>query len=461
MSSLPEDPIAKGGIEDFARRLRAGETTAEKATRAYIDRIDLLDGRLGAFQHVARDQALAAARAIDRLLAAGTDLGPLMGVPVAVKDLFAIDGMPATAGSRLDVADLIGGEGRFVKMLKRAGCVILGKTKTVEFALGAMGTNAVRGTPWNPWDPAVHRLPGGSSSGSAVAVAAGMTAFAIGSDTGGSVRIPAAFTGIFGLKTTTGVFPTDGVFPLSPTLDTIGPLCQSAADAAVVFQALTGQAVPARDLETLKFGKPADLFYENLDDAVAQAMDEALDSLRGAGVAIVDIEAPEVRERAEIFPVLLPSELIAVLGRERFETGRSDMDPVVAERASAGLDMSAIAYLKALWRHRELAALAPQRFAGLDGWVTPTVPIVAAPVSEALDPEGARRLTPVVNQNTQPGNLLRLCGISMPTPSTMPLPVGFQVLAAGGNDAGVLGIALALEAHFGRPVRPDLAAFTG
>ena len=217
--------------------------------------------------------------------------------------------------------------------------------------------------------------------------------------------------------------------------------------------------MPARDLKTLKFGKPADLFYENLDDAVTRAMDEALDSLRGAGVAIVDIEAPEVRERAEIFPVLLPSELVAALGRERFEKGRAGMDPVVAERASAGLALSATDYLKALWRFKELAAQAPRHFDGLDGWVTPTVPIVAAPVTEALDPEGARRLTPVVNQNTQPGNLLRLCGISMPTPATAPLPVGFQVLAAGGNDAGVMGIALALEAHFGRPARPDLAAF--
>ncbi len=459
MRSLSEDPIATGGLEEFARRLRTGDTTAEAATRAYLDRIDRLDGRLGAYQHVAGDQALATARAMDQLLAAGTDLGPLMGVPVAVKDLFAVDGMPATAGSLLDVSDLIGSEGRFVKMLKRAGCVVLGKTKTVEFALGAMGTNSVRGTPWNPWDPAVQRLPGGSSSGSAVAVAAGMTAFAIGSDTGGSVRIPAALNGIFGLKTTTGVFPTDGVFPLSPTLDTIGPLCQCAADAAIVFRALTGEAVPARDLGTLKFGKPTGHFYENMDDAVADAMDQALDSLRGAGVAIVEIEVPEVRERADIFPVLLPGELVAVLGREHFEKGRAGMDPVVAERAAAGLDLSATDYLRALWRYRELAALAPQRFAGLDGWVTPTVPIVAAPVSEALDPEVARRITPVVNQNTQPGNLLRLCGVSMPIPSGAPLPVGFQVLAAGGNDAGVLGIALALEAHFGRPARPDITAF--
>ena len=140
---------------------------------------------------------------------------------MAVKDLLAVDGMPTTAGSNVDVADLIGPEGRFVKCLKRAGCVILGKTKTVEFALGGAGSNRVRGTPRNPWDAEVFRAPGGSSSGSVVAMASGMCGFAIGSDTVVRVRGPAAFCGVFGLKTTTGLWPTDGVFPLSPTLDTL------------------------------------------------------------------------------------------------------------------------------------------------------------------------------------------------------------------------------------------------
>ena len=188
---LAPDPLESGGIAGYAEDLRAGRTTAVAATRAYLDRIAALDGRLGVFQHVAADQALAQADAIDKLLAAGTDLGPLMGVPIGVKDLLAVDGMPTTNGSLGDTADLTGCEGPFVRTLKQAGCIILGKTKTVEFALGATGINAARGTPWNPWDPSAHRCPGGSSSGSAVATAARLCAFAIGSDTGGSVRIPA------------------------------------------------------------------------------------------------------------------------------------------------------------------------------------------------------------------------------------------------------------------------------
>lgn len=178
----PEDPLAEG-IAPYGQRLRASETTAEDVTRAYLDRIAALDSDLGAYQHVANDTALAHARAIDALLKSGVDLGPLMGVPVAVKDLVAVDGMPTTAGSKLDVADLIGGEGRFVRKLKRLGCVVLGKTKTVEFAFGVTGASTPQGTPRNPSDADTPRLPGGSSAGSAVAMVAGLCGFAIGSDT--------------------------------------------------------------------------------------------------------------------------------------------------------------------------------------------------------------------------------------------------------------------------------------
>lgn len=237
--TLAADPFDGCGLDEFGRRLRAGESSTTNVTRAYLSRIDALDPKLGAFEYVAADAALQQARAIDALLASGVDLGPLMGVPIAVKDLFAIKGMPVTAGSRMPLNDTIGAEGPFVKVLKRAGCIILGTTKTVECAFGAAGINSVRGTPWNPWDARTHRLPGGSSSGSAVAVAAGLCAFAIGTDTGGSVRVPAALCGIFGLKTTVGLWPTQGVFPLSRTLDSIGLLTRDAGDAASALAALT------------------------------------------------------------------------------------------------------------------------------------------------------------------------------------------------------------------------------
>ena len=210
-----------------------------------------------------------------------------MGVPVAIKDIFAVDGMPTTAGSKLDVADLIGPEGPFVQALRRAGCVILGKVKTVEFALGALGISTPQGTPWNPWDAATQRIPGGSSSGPAVAVAAGLCGFAIGSDTGGSVRLPACFCGTFGHKTSVGLWPTAGVFPLSGALDTIGPLTASAADAALVFAALTGQPVPQpAPAGGLRLGRPTSYFFEHLDDTVAACTERALAALREAGATI-------------------------------------------------------------------------------------------------------------------------------------------------------------------------------
>src|SRR6185437_6623249 len=183
MKNLPADPLDAITLEEFGRRLRSGRMTCESATRAYVERIGLL--------------------------ASGTDLGPLMGVPVAIKDLFTVDGMPRPrCGSDVDISDLVPPEGEFVRRLKRAGCVILGKTRMTEFAFGLV--NVAHPTPWNPVDSQVHRMPGGSSGGSAAALAAGMCAFSIGSDTGGSVRHPAAMCALFGYKATSGMWPTDG-----------------------------------------------------------------------------------------------------------------------------------------------------------------------------------------------------------------------------------------------------------
>lgn len=456
---LPEDPIADG-LAHFGERLRRGETTVEATTRAYLDRIAALDGLLGAFQHVAADQALAAARAVDALLHAGTDLGPLMGVPVAVKDLFAIRGMPVTAGSSMPVDDLIGEEGRFVAQLRRLGCVILGKTKTVEFALGATGVNSVRGTPRNPWDLQAPRVPGGSSSGSAVAVAAGLAGFAIGSDTGGSVRIPAAFNGLFGLKPTVGLYPVDGVFPLSPTLDSIGPLCRSASDAALVFEATMGRKVHARAPEALRLGRLRGYFEQNLGDEVAIALETTVQRLSAAGVSFIDIEVPEAEERSAIMPVLIAAELMATFGEDRVRTYRFGMDPVTAHRLDRATGLSATEYITALRRHGELSEQAATRFAGLDGWISATVPITAPRVEAVSDLEEAARMTAIINQNTQPGNLLTLCGASLPMPG-LALPVGLQLLCPTGSDAEMSGISLALESVLGPGSPPELAAFTG
>ena len=459
--NFPANPLEPGGIAGFARRLRDGAITAEAATAAYLGRIEALDPRLGAFECVAWDRAPAAARALDGLLAAGTDLGPLMGVPVAVKDLFAVDGMPTTAGSNLDVSALIGPEGSFVKALRQAGCVILGKTKTVEFALGGTGTNAVRGTPWNPWDAATHRAPGGSSSGSAVATAAGLAAFAIGSDTGGSVRGPAAWCGVFGLKTTAGLWPTDGVFPLSRTLDTIGPLTGSAADAAIVFAALTGRPVPAAAPPGgLRLGRPVAHFFDDMDQDVERCTAAMVAALENAGAEIVDIDVPEAADLTSQFRPLSATELIATLGRDRFLAERDRMDPAVAARAAIGLDVPADRYIRLIRRHRELCRVIADRMRGLDGWISPTRTLVAPPVSDVLDHETGLEVEAMTAGNTRAANVFGLSGTSTPIQSLgSSLPVGFQVMCPGMRDDHAISIALALEAIVGAPPKPDLSAF--
>jgi aspartyl-tRNA(Asn)/glutamyl-tRNA(Gln) amidotransferase subunit A len=461
MSAIPPDPLEPGGIAGFGERLRRGHITAVAATRAYLDRIDTLEPRLGAFEHVAGDTALKAARALDDLLAAGTDLGPLMGVPVAVKDLFAVEGMPVHAGSNLDLGDIIGAEGRFVASLRRAGCVILGKTKTVEFAFGTTGISTPRGTPWNPWDAAVQRIPGGSSSGSGVAMAAGLCGFAIGSDTGGSVRLPAAFCGVFGLKTTVGLWPTDGVFPLSRELDSIGPLTRSAADAALVYSALTGRPLPAATPPRgLRLGRPSNYFYDELEKQVADCLEAALAALTEAGAEIVPLEVPEAPERENYFPVALPADLITELGRTRFLEGRHAIDPVVAARGDKGLDLGAPEYNRLRMHRHRLRESVRQRFQGLDGWVTPTIARVAVPLSDFADPAAGMKLTLAITRATQPVNLLDLCATTTPVQHLgAELPVGLQVVCPGGRDGDALAIAVAVEELLGAPPRPDLSGF--
>ena len=434
MAAFPADPFADGGIVRFAERLRRGETTAEAVTRDYLARIAALDPKLNAYEHVAPDQALAAARAVDALLAAGTDLGPLMGVPVAVKDILAVDGMPVTAGSLADVSDLIGEEGSFVQALRRAGCVILGKTKTVEFALGITGISKPRGTPWNPWDAADARLTGGSSSGSAVAVAAGLCAFAVGSDTGGSVRVPAALNGVFGHKTTWGLYSADGVFPLARHLDTLGPLCKSAADAMVIHAVLADDDLPETvSPDGLRFGVCEEEMVRDATPEVLECFDAALKMLREAGAVIVPVEIPEVRARNGYFPENLGVCLIAGLGRERFMAIRDSMDPVARARAETGLDLSAVEFQAMINMREGVMASGQARISEVDAWLSPTALTTSPTVAEMDDLDTALAVSKLLGHNAHPVNMMGLCATTTPiqTLTGARMPIGLQVILPG------------------------------
>ena len=461
--TLPPDPLEPGGVAAFGRRLRSGEITAEAVAKGYLARMDVLEPRLGAFEHVAAEYALSAARAMDSLLGAGTDLGPLMGVPVAFKDIIAVDGMPAGAGSNLPVPDLMGSEGRFVKRLRALGCVFMGKTKTVEFARGASGINTVRGTPWNPWDARVHRVPGGSSSGSAVAVAAGLCGFAMGSDTGGSVRTPAAFCGVFGQKTTKGRWPSEGMVPAAPSFDTFGPITRSAADAALVFAAIDGSIPLAkRPLRGLRLGRPTSHYFDGMDGQVETCMTAALAALEDAGAELVPVDVADmVAARVPILQEFVTPEFVSVFGRERFLAEMDRMDPLTVARSLPALEIAADACMRTIWRQRELSRLYAGRLREVDAWVTPTVPVVPPAVPEGGKLDDILALEANLGLNTHCISFFGLSATTQPIHQLgSDLPVGLQVVCAGGDDGKALAIAGAIEDLLGAPAKPDLTPFT-
>jgi len=448
MSAFPESRFAHASIAQYAARLRSGELSALEATEALLRRIDALNPKLGAYTFVAAEYARAQARDIDARLRARADSGPLMGVPVAVKDLYQVDGLPLTAGSQLDVSHIVRSEGPLARTLKRAGAIILGKTWTSEFALG--GINFIRRVPWNPCDAETHRTPGGSSGGSAVAMAAGLCTFALGTDTGGSVRMPAALCGVFGHKFSASAFPLEGIFPLSPTLDSPGVFTKDARDAIVVWEALGGTRVERElPLRELRFARPTPLFYDDLDAEVERAVERALERLQRAGARVEHLDVPEVLEFEALFGRIVPAELIGILGRERVRADFERLDPVTKARFTAALAASSAdsrvrADLEAL-RQRVHA-----RIAGYDAWLTPTAPLVPTPLEGYKSVEAALEWNRRALRNTRPGNVFNQCGVSLPLPGTA-LPVGLQIVCAAGADAKLLGIARVVESALSSP----------
>ena len=404
--------------------------------------------QLDAFEILNTDQARATAKAMDQLLQSGTDFGPLMGLPIGVKDIMAAEGLPTTNGSNSDTAHLTGSEGSVVKTLKAAGVIVLGKTKTVEFAFGATGVNEARGTPWNPVDRSVHRMPGGSSSGSAVAVASGMVGLGLGTDTGGSIRIPACMTGIVGHKTTVGRWPTDGVFPLSPTLDSIGPLVRTIDDAAIMHTLMTGESVGTKQsVVGLRFGVPSTLFLDDLDKSVADDFERCCQALVAAGAIRYDMDFPEAVERAYLLPDIVGAEIMSALTPELFDQIRSGMDTVSAQRSAHGLQVSALEYIAAQKRRVHLTNKANTTFNELDCWLSPTCPFEPIAIADIESGKLHERAL-LASRNTQPGNLFGFCATSIPMQNEG-LPTGLQIMMPGNTDKALLEVSSAVQKVIG------------
>lgn len=445
-----ENPLEHVSLAQYAQDLRSGKRSVEATVDQYLKRISELNPKLDAITELDTVRALAAARGIDCLIAAGQDLGPLAGVPILVKDLFKIHGMKTTAGSRMNVDDLAPKEeGRFIQALRRAGCIILGKTRTTEFAMG--GFNLTHPLPWNPVDMDVKRMTGGSSHGSAVAMAAGLCAFSVGSDTGGSVRQPAAFTGTVGYKSHRHYWPTDGVFPMSPSLDSVGIFTKSAEDAAWVDQHLLfGHSCDSAKhhvaLSGIRLGLPTHHIFDHCDAETKSTFLKATKLLEQAGVKVIPIEIPEVAEMDAVFGGMVPADVLGFLGRDRFFGSEAILDPVVWARTQPAFDLKATDYIRTQARYREIVTAISERLSDLDGWICPTTPTAAPPVAGYDTVAKVGDFNRINTANTRPGNLFDQCGISIPIKGAESgLPIGFQLMCGEGQDKRLLAIACEIE----------------
>ncbi|AHV91527.1 amidase [Bordetella holmesii] len=440
-------------LHEHMQALRTGRVTALDLTEAALERAQDPAGEGGrVFTRLYPQAARAQARAADALRAAGIERSPIDGLPISIKDLFDVRGQTTMAGS-------IAREGEppatadsdVVCRLVAAGAVIVGKTNMSEFAYSGLGLNPHYGTPRNPWDRATGRIPGGSSSGAAVSVTDGMALAAIGSDTGGSVRIPAALCGLAGFKPSAWRVSMAGALPLSTSLDSIGPLASSVACCATLDAVLaddTALPADALPLRGLRLALPTAIVLDDVDDTVAQAFDAALSTLSAAGALIERIDVPEFAQLAQINAKggFTASEAYA-WHRSLLARKGDRYDPRVIARILRGKDMTAADYIDLLSARQIWVAGVDARIAHYDALVLPTVPQVAPAIAplEASN-EAFTRMNLTMLRNCTLINFLDGCALSLPCQAPGEAPVGLMIASSNGNDRRVLFIGLAIEA---------------
>ncbi len=442
-------------VHELSQQITARSLSPVDLIEAYLQRIQEQEPKLQAFVEVYADEARLAAHGADEAIRSGHAVGPLHGIPIALKDLIEIEGRVVTGGCEVWRERKAQRTATLAQRLISQGMIVLGKTHTVEFAMGGWGTNSRRGTPWNPWDPQRKRSPGGSSSGSGVAVAAGLAPWAVGTDTGGSVRLPASWCGITGLKTTIGRVSTYGVLPLSPTLDTPGPMARSVEDAALLYRAMQGPDPLDPRTERLPYNDPLPqlrrgvrgLRLARLPDAERQyasadvlaAYDASVAELERCGAEIVAIDLPFAFADVAAFNLrIMAAESYAIL-HELIDDENAPLDPHVRPRIAAGRSITAQAYLEALQVREAMKLEFATALAGTDALLTPTTMTTAVPLDE-------------IDQTTAPahftrfGNFLDLCAVSLPN-GTDPggLPTSLQIVCRAYDEATALRIGWAYQ----------------
>lgn len=447
--------FASEPVHRLARLLQRREISALEWVDACLEKIAEREPKLHAFVEVYADEARLAAQAADAAIRAGQSVGPLHGVPVALKDLVEIEGRIVTGGSEAFRTRRSTRTATLARRLMSQGVIILGKTHTVEFAMGGWGTNTRCGTPWNPRDARVHRTPGGSSSGSAVAVAGGLVPWAIGTDTGGSVRMPASWCGITGLKTTIGRVSTHGVVPLSPTLDTPGPMARNVTDVALLYQAIQGadpldpltrglthvDPMPLLEhgIRGLRLARMPDGERRHASTDVLQAYDESLRVLQSLGAEIVTPDLPFRFEDVAAFNLRIMAAESYALYHDLIDDPAAPLDPDVRPRIAAGRDISARAYLEALQQRQAMKQGFALAMAGIDALLTPSTMTTALPVAEVDQ-------TRAPAHYTRFGNYLDLCALSLPNGlDPQGLPTSLQIVCRGEAEDMALRIGRAYE----------------
>ena len=442
-------------IEELGRDLADGRVTSRALVETCLDRIaDPAGEGARAFLHVDADGARAAADTQDGLRARGVTLSPLAGIPVSVKDLFDVAGQVTRAGSMVLDDGPAAADAPAVARLRAAGMVIVGRTNMTEFAFSGLGLNPHHGTPSSPWDRAIGRIPGGSSAGAAVSVADGMAAAAIGSDTGGSCRIPAHCCGIVGFKPSAWRVPLEGAYPLSFSLDSIGPFGRTVSCCALVDAARAGDDMTVPDAigpRGLRLAVPRTLVLDGLDEMVSAAFARALDLLSAAGAVIEDVDCAEWGELPEINAKggIAAAEAYA-LHAARLAADGERYDQRVRRRISGGAKQTAADYIATLEARDRMIGLFEDRAAAFDAFVMPTAAVVAPAIAPLVADDtlydAANRL---VLRNTSVGNFLDGCSISVPCHEEGAAPVGFMLLAPSGHDRHLMAVARGVETVLG------------
>ena len=476
--------IVRLSAVDLAAALAAGELSSREATEAQLERIAEVDGRVHAFLYVGAEAALASADAIDRRRAAGEELGPLAGVPVAVKDVIATKGVPTTCGSRMLAGWRPPYNAGVAERLAAAGTVMLGKTNMDEFAMGSSTEHSAFGPTRNPWD--LERSPGGSGGGSAAAVAAFEAPLAVGTDTGGSIRQPAALTGTVGVKPTYGGVSRYGLVALASSLDQAGPCARTVLDAAMLHETIAGhdprdstsidapvpdvvEAALAGDVQGMKIGLVRQLSGEGFQPGVRTRFDEAVDALGRLGAEIVEVDLPYADYALAAYYLILPSECSSNLakfdgmryGLRAGDDGQRSVSEVMSftrgegfgdeakRRIMIGTYALSSGYYDAYYgQAQKVRTLIAQDFASaftdVDVLVSPTSPTTAFRLGEKLDEPVAMYLNDIA---TIPVNLAGICGMSLPVGLAPEdgLPVGLQIMAPAMADDRLYNVGAALE----------------